>query len=64
MPMVELSKFVKKFLSEDGTIEVECIRSRFNKGLGNGLELPVELCSYLRANIHFVIIIMTFFGIL
>ena len=38
----ELSKIFNKFLSEDGTIEAECIGSRFNKGQGNGLELPVD----------------------
>lgn len=38
----ELSKIFNKFLSEYGKIEAECIGNRFNKGRGNGLELPVD----------------------
>ena len=38
----ELSKIFNKFLSEDGTIEAECIGSGFNKRQGDGLELPVD----------------------
>lgn len=39
---VELSKIFNKFLSDYGKIEAECIGNRFNKGRGNGLELPVD----------------------
>ena len=53
----ELSKIFNKFLSEYGKIEAECIGNRFNKGRGNGLELPVDYrlvgnARYLKKLLH------------
>eukprot|EP00794_Sanderia_malayensis_P021200 gene21200-23282_t len=39
---IELSEIFNTFLADYGTIEAECIGSRFNRGGGKGLEIPVD----------------------
>ena len=39
---IELSKTFHQYLSDFGEVEAECTGSRFNAGLGTGLELPVD----------------------
>ena len=40
---IEILKRVQKFLNEGGEVEAEVIGSRFNDGLGKGLEVPLDI---------------------